>query len=1128
MFQRYLERSGYSSSSAPSTNSTLWSLKIGGAVRSSPAVDEGLVFVGSDDFKLYCLDQNSGAVVWSFTTEGAIESSSAVFEEFVFVGSGDGKLYCLDKASGSFRWSYQTMGRVSSSPAVYGYRVVFSSENQRVYCLNAQDGTLVWSYRTEGPIHSSPAIANNRVFVGSSDGKVYCLDLVTGSPIWSFFVGASIRSSPAVSDGRVYVGARDGKIYCLNETNGDLIWSYRTEGAVESSPAFIFEGRVYVGSLDHRVYCLNGSTGSLIWSYLTGGEVWSSPAVADGKVFIGSNDGKLYCLNATTGVPVWSYDTGEAVISSPAVADGKVFVGSLSGEVYAFGVKVHSLKISATSPHLANGEDKSKVTVTALDGQGSPLAGASLILGLSMFLDHKETFIPSDLGNGTYVAYVGSVFAGEALIIVTDLVTKISENTTVTFEACSICTLNVYASNPREEDPKNTSEIIISPLDIFNNLIPPSRIKLKVTSDMGTLSQITYDRNGHFYINLTTSQVGIANLTLSATDTLYEVSVNKTIQILFPTVTITLPSVNYYLPCKPITASVNIFVPPGRRMSEYYLEFTFNNSVIQLLNVTDGDPYDAFPAPIYGKVDCSSGWITQRSEEGAKGSVEVAKITFSPVGVGNTTISVTYGWIEDTDGELISIEPEAPAPIVFTKVCTKKLCLNINVLKNKTGPVITKEEVKKHVEQLKKNFKNTECMNVEIEWDEKNGFKVIDWKPKQTKDPGWLPSPIDSSKGGIYGKIANDNRLPNDIVDLLRQNRKECCVNVYYVEGFEGLSGGLAVSPNDYPKYKDNPGPGIIVSKDRFGNFCINFLKHELGHLLLDYEGATSALQRDEHCFKTCPNSTCENYRKELSHSLTKCPLCGSKLGYLRWGDNNFMYIHSCENAEKISEEQRNWICRCTNPFLKKVEAKHGKHSETNCTFKMFEDVYIVGAYFTPSKTMDVYLIPDGSKPVVENAIAVVTVTTDEVGRIPSTYLWSVNQAGNFDIWVDYNRNGEYDYGEYIDDEENGLYFLTSITHNIAITNVTYNYEVGIAVEIENEGGSTETFWICVSYTINEEKYPIATQQLTLPADTKTNVNFEWIPEVIGPYELHVEVTKVLWEADLTDNVYTLTIIEAG
>ena len=653
MFQRYPERLGSSYSPTPSTNSTLWSLKIGGAVRSSPVVDEGLVFVGSDDFKLYCLDQNSGAVVWSFTTEGAIESSSAVFEGLVFVGSNDGKLYCLDKASGSFRWSYRTMGRVSSSPAVYGYRVVFGSENQRVYCLNAQDGTLVWSYRTEGPIHSSPAIADNRVFVGSSDGKVYCLDLVTGSPIWSFFIGASIRSSPMVSDGKVYVGASDGKIYCLNETNGDLIWSYRTEGAVESSPAYIFEGKVYVGSLDHRVYCLNGSTGSLIWSYLTGGEVWSSPAVADGKVFIGSNDGKLYCLNATTGVPVWSYDTGEAVISSPAVADGKVFVGSLSGEVYAFGVKVHSLKISATSPHLANGEDKSKVTVTALDGQGSPLAGASLILGLSMFLDHKETFIPSDLGNGTYVAYVGTVFAGEALIIVTDLVTK-------------------------------------------------------------------------------------------------------------------------------------------------------------------------------------------------------------------------------------------------------------------------------------------------------------------------------------------------------------------------------------------------------------------------------------------------------------------------------------------ISEEQRNWICRCTNPFLKKVEAKHGKHSETNCTFKMFEDVYIVGAYFTPSKTMDVYLIPDGSKPVVENAIAVVTVTTDEVERIPSTYLWSVNQAGNFDIWVDYNRNGEYDYGEYIDDGEDGLYFLTSITHNIAITNVTYNYEVGIAVEIENKGESTETFWICVSYTIDEEKYPIATQQLTLPADTKTNVNFEWIPEVIGPYKLHVEVTKVLWEADLTDNVYTLTVIEAG
>jgi len=54
MFRHDLSRTGYSTSTAPNTNNTLWNYTTGSAVHSSPAVADGKVYVGSWDNKVYC------------------------------------------------------------------------------------------------------------------------------------------------------------------------------------------------------------------------------------------------------------------------------------------------------------------------------------------------------------------------------------------------------------------------------------------------------------------------------------------------------------------------------------------------------------------------------------------------------------------------------------------------------------------------------------------------------------------------------------------------------------------------------------------------------------------------------------------------------------------------------------------------------------------------------------------------------------------------------------------------------------------------------------------------------------------------------------------------------------------
>lgn len=75
------------------TGDVVWTAETGAAVRSSPAVGNGVVYVGSDDGKVYAMDAATGAVLWTATTGGEVFSSPAVALGRVYVGSFDEKLY---------------------------------------------------------------------------------------------------------------------------------------------------------------------------------------------------------------------------------------------------------------------------------------------------------------------------------------------------------------------------------------------------------------------------------------------------------------------------------------------------------------------------------------------------------------------------------------------------------------------------------------------------------------------------------------------------------------------------------------------------------------------------------------------------------------------------------------------------------------------------------------------------------------------------------------------------------------------------------------------------------------------------------------------------------------------------
>lgn len=362
-----------------------WAFQTKGYVESSPAVVDGIIYIGSDDGNVYAIDAHSGKKKWAFPTGGSVVSSPVVVNGIVYVGSDDGNVYAIDAGSGQQKWIFPTGNPVSSSPAVADGLVYIGTNDGNLYIIDALSGQQKRSCYTGAPSSNSqepsgppggppgpppiassfPLIVSSVVYISAPDGNLYAIDALSCQQKWVFRTTGSLLSSPAIANGLVYIGSLDRRgsfnkhIYAIDAQSGDQKWVFQTLGtgpsgrqerppgpppAVTSSPVVV-DGIVYIGADNSNVYAIDAQSGTQKWISRTSGPVVSSPAVASGVIYVGtlegfsSNNGMdMYAIDAQSGQQMWNAQIGGSVHSSPAVANTVVYVGSADGNVYAFGL----------------------------------------------------------------------------------------------------------------------------------------------------------------------------------------------------------------------------------------------------------------------------------------------------------------------------------------------------------------------------------------------------------------------------------------------------------------------------------------------------------------------------------------------------------------------------------------------------------------------------------------------------------------------------------------------------------------------------------------------------------------------------------------------------------------------
>lgn len=265
---------------------------------SSPAIGiGGMVYVGSDDHRLYAIRSKDGKVAWTFNAGAAILSSPNIGPDgTVYFGSQNRRVYALDGLTGRTKWMRK--GAVAYTPGIGDDGTAYFGVKGSLEARSTT-GDMVGSFAI-GPC-SDWVIDGKRAYVrGSlSDGNVAAVDLKTGRKLWSFTTGIDPSELAVSDDGTIYAGdasGRTGVLHALDSRTGQPKWKFDHYIGTHSPTIDADGDPCFV--VPPRVLALDGTTGKVKWRVDLKLSPWFSPLAIDreGTVYVGTSDGKLHAI----------------------------------------------------------------------------------------------------------------------------------------------------------------------------------------------------------------------------------------------------------------------------------------------------------------------------------------------------------------------------------------------------------------------------------------------------------------------------------------------------------------------------------------------------------------------------------------------------------------------------------------------------------------------------------------------------------------------------------------------------------------------------------------------------------------------------------------------------------------
>jgi len=295
----------------------------GNGPRSTPVVDDGVVYAVGTQGRLVAVAQATGEVAWQhdlvkqfaakLPSYGYSSSPLVVDDKLVLEAGGENATFmAFDKKSGKVAWKSENDRASYSSPIrieVAGVdQIVFWSAHG-LHALSPADGKVIWRYAWETfcPVTGDPLntgtpifLPPDRVYISSGSGAA----LIRLSPtdgkfeVAKVWESAEMRSdvNASVRLGHHIYGFDRGTLKCVDARTGEVTWKAR---GFQRGSLIAADGKLIVLGEAGNLALVDASPDAFVQQSavkILDGKNWTAPSLAGGRLYL-RNQEELVCLD---------------------------------------------------------------------------------------------------------------------------------------------------------------------------------------------------------------------------------------------------------------------------------------------------------------------------------------------------------------------------------------------------------------------------------------------------------------------------------------------------------------------------------------------------------------------------------------------------------------------------------------------------------------------------------------------------------------------------------------------------------------------------------------------------------------------------------------------------------------
>ncbi len=197
-----------------------WGLSTRGSVTGSPVVHAAatrdFLYAVTDRGGVFAFPAESAAATapvpaWSVGVHGGVTVEMAVEDDLIFIGTDYGELWALDRVTGATAWVCYAGGRVLRRAWAAGDQVYFVNP-QGFHAVSRAEGKQLWAVPVDGEF---VVRRGDVVYLRTGDGVVHAVSTVNGEILRSVAFPKTVKFLPNNLDSMVYLVTDKGLLMAV-------------------------------------------------------------------------------------------------------------------------------------------------------------------------------------------------------------------------------------------------------------------------------------------------------------------------------------------------------------------------------------------------------------------------------------------------------------------------------------------------------------------------------------------------------------------------------------------------------------------------------------------------------------------------------------------------------------------------------------------------------------------------------------------------------------------------------------------------------------------------------------------------------------------------------------------------